>query len=116
MAPTQNGEKANGSHVVDRISQPSLKSPVDTGEKLSSRAKPQPRPLKLKPTKADRQGVANAFERHGQLLHSRIQPLPHQNGAGTFYETPRWGKLRDDIKALRSAGMSTGDTWETSGD
>ena len=37
----------------------------DGGERLASMAKPKAGPLKLKPTKADKQGVANAFERHG---------------------------------------------------
>jgi hypothetical protein len=109
MAPTQNGEKTNGSHIVDSISPAKSKSSVDSGEKLSSLAKPRPAAPKPKSTKADKQGVANAFERHGQLLHARVKPLPHQNGAGTFYETARWGKLRNDIKSLRAAGMLTGD-------
>jgi hypothetical protein len=109
MAPTQNGEKTNGSHAVDSISPTNSKSSVDSGEKLSSHAKPRPAPPKPTSTKADKQGVANAFERHGQLLHARVKPLPHQNGAGTFYETARWGKLRNDLKSLRAAGMLTGD-------
>jgi hypothetical protein len=106
MAPTQNGEKANGAEVVNGISHASsATTTVDTGEKLASRANPKPAPLKLKPTNADRQGVANAFERHAQVIHAKVKPLPNQTGAGTFYETKRWGKLRDDIKTLRSAGM-----------
>jgi hypothetical protein len=112
MAPTLNGEKTNGSNVVDSITPTKPKSPVDSAEMLSSLAKPRPAPPKPTPTKADKQGVANAFERHGQLLHARVKPLPHQNGAGTFYETERWGKLRNDIKSLRAAGMLTADAQE----
>jgi hypothetical protein len=108
MAPAQNGEKANGAEKVHSISHASSTTSVDTGEKLAGKAKPKPDALKLKPTKADRQGVANAFERHSQVIHARVKPLPNQSGAGdgTFWETQRWGRLRDDLKTLRSAGMS----------
>ncbi len=107
MAAT-NGEKVNGAGAVNGASGASPTTPIDIGERLASRTKPKPDPLKLKPTKADKQGVANAFERYGQLMHARVKPLPTQNGAaGTFYETKRWGKLRDDLKALRIAGTSS---------
>ena len=106
MAPTQNGDKANGANEVPGVSHASATTPIDIGERLAGRAKPKPTPLELSPIKADRKGVANAFERYGQVMHARVKPLPNQGGAGTFYETKRWGKLRDDIKGLRSAGMS----------
>jgi hypothetical protein len=107
MAPTQtNGEKVNG---VNGASHASPTTPINIGERLASKAKPKPSPLKLKPTTPDKKGVANAFERYGQLMHARVKPLPTQNGAaGTFYETKRWGKIRDDIFALRGAGTSEG--------
>ncbi|KAH6847782.1 heme peroxidase [Chaetomium sp. MPI-CAGE-AT-0009] len=109
MAPTQNGngEKANGAQKVTPISHASPTTPIDVGERLAGKAKPKPGALKLKSTKADNKGVANAFERHSQVLQARVKPLPTQNGGGTFYETPRWGKLRDDIKTLRSADLKT---------
>ena len=106
MAPGQNGAKANGAEEVSTVSHASATTPIDIGERLAGRAKPKPTPpVELKPIKADRQGVANAFERYSQVMHARVKPLPNQGGAGTFYETKRWGKLRNDIKGLRSAGM-----------
>ncbi|KAJ4291264.1 hypothetical protein N0V88_006265 [Collariella sp. IMI 366227] len=110
MAYPQNGEKSNGTEVVNARSHPSSTTstkPTGSTENLASRAKPQPGLLKLKPTKADKQGVANALERHGQVIHARAKPLPSQAGVGTFYETKRWGKLRDDIKRLRAADLKT---------
>ncbi|KAK3293120.1 heme peroxidase [Chaetomium fimeti] len=107
MAPTQNGEKANGAEKVTPISHASPLTPIDVGERLAGKSKPKPNAPKLKPTKADSKGVANAFERHSQVLQARVKPLPTQAGAGTFYETARWGRLRDDIKALRSADFKT---------
>ena len=107
MAPTQNGEKVNGTSTVDAVNGASPTTPIDIGERLASKTKPRPSALKIKPATADKQGVANAFERYAQVMHARAKPLPTQAGAGTFYETKRWGKLRDDIKALRSAGTLT---------
>ena len=107
MAPTQNGEKVNGTSTVDAVNGASPTTPIDIGERLASKTKPRPSALKIKPATADKQGVANAFERYAQVIHARAKPLPTQAGAGTFYETKRWGKLRDDIKALRSAGTLT---------
>ncbi|KAK4156010.1 linoleate diol synthase [Chaetomidium leptoderma] len=107
MAPTLNGEKANGAEAAKTINHAIAAVSTDAGERLASKAKPQAGPLKLKPTKADKQGVANAFERHGQVIHARVKPLPTQSGAGTFYETARWGRLRDDIKTLRAADFKT---------
>ncbi|KAL2127864.1 hypothetical protein VTI74DRAFT_10040 [Chaetomium olivicolor] len=107
MAYPQNGEKTNGAAAVNNVANASSTTSVDIGEKLASRAKPKPTPLKLKHTKPDRQGVANALERYGQVVHAKVKPLPNQAGAGTFSETKRWGKLRDDIKALRSADWKT---------
>lgn len=100
----QNGEKAaNGANGVHGSVHASSKKSSDT-EKLASRASPKPSPRVLKPTKADREGVANAFERYGQVIHATVQPLPNQGGAGTFSEAKKWGKLKADIKQLRSAG------------
>lgn len=108
MAPYQNGEKANGTEVVSNSSHASSTATADEGKRLASQTKPKPSLLKLKPTKADKQGVANAFERYGQVMHARVKPLPNQGsgpaGGGTFYETKRWGKLRTDLKTLRTAG------------
>ncbi len=108
MAPTQNGEKVNGTSTVNAINGASPTTPIEIGERLATKTKPKPSPLKIKPATADKQGVANAFERYAQVMHARAKPLPTQAGAGTFYEGKRWGKLRDDIKALRSAGTLTG--------
>lgn len=110
MASTPNGGKTNGAsdvtRSVDRVGSP---APTETGEKLASKAKPKPTPRKIKPTNPDRHGVANAFEQYGQVLHARVKPLPNQlmaNGM-TFYETRRWGKLKDDIMTLRRADWKT---------
>ncbi|KAL1836745.1 hypothetical protein VTJ49DRAFT_4720 [Mycothermus thermophilus] len=108
MASTQNGDKVNGTHAVSSVSSGNSKTTaVDTAERLASQAKPRPKPRKIKPTKADKEGVANALEQHAQILHARIKPLPNQIGSGTFDETKRWGKLRNDLKALRSADVKT---------
>lgn len=108
MAPTQNGEKPNNGAGVGEVNGPShatSTSSIDTAEKLASKAKPQPGPLKLKPTNPDRQGIANALERYGQVIHAKGQPLPNQVGPGsTFTFGRRWGSLRDDFKTLRFAG------------
>lgn len=101
------GEKAINGTTVTAVSGSSHSTlPASTGavESLAGQAKPTPTLLKLKPTRADKQGVANALERHGQLIHPTVQPLPSQVGGGTFSENKKWGKLRDDLKALRSAG------------
>jgi hypothetical protein len=108
MAYTQNGEKANGAEKLSSTSQASSTTPIEIGERLAGKAKPKPNALKLEPTKADKKGVANAFERHSQVLQARVKPLPTQAGTGTFYENPRWGKLRNDLKALRIAGTASG--------
>ncbi|KAL2192551.1 heme peroxidase [Corynascus similis CBS 632.67] len=102
MARTQHREKANGAVKVRSISSGSTAS-VDTGEKLASQAKPKPVALKLKPTKANKQGVANAFEHYGQVIQAKVQPLPNQNQLGMGTAPKRWGKLKDDLKTLRSA-------------
>lgn len=73
-------------------------------ELVASQAKPRPTLLDLKPTGANRAGVANAFERYGQVMQSSVAPLPNQHGADTFSRSKKWGKLRDDIKQLRLAG------------
>jgi len=105
MAPTLNGDKTNGADKVNGASHASSTTPIEIGERLAGKAKPKPATPKLKPTKADKKGVANAFEQHGQVLQAVVKPLPNQGGAGTFYEKKRWGKLRDDVKSLRSSGM-----------
>jgi hypothetical protein len=110
MAPAQNGEHANGASKVSSYNSSSSAGSVDTGEKLASHAKPKPALLKLKPTGPDRQGVANALERYAQVLHAKVVPLPNQTGGNgsTFYTGKRWGKLRADLRTLRSAGMLDG--------
>ncbi|KAK3385880.1 heme peroxidase [Podospora didyma] len=106
MSSYQNGASAtNGANGVKPSS--STATSIDSGEKLATHAKPKPVPLKLKPTKADRKGVANAFERHGQVIHAVVQPLPNQGGAGTFSENKKWGKLKDDLKNLRITDYKT---------
>ncbi|AEO59650.1 hypothetical protein MYCTH_2094824 [Thermothelomyces thermophilus ATCC 42464] len=99
MARIHNRGKANGAVGVDSINANSTAS-VDKAEKLASKAKPKPVPLKLKPTKADRKGVANAFERHAQVIHAKVEPPASQAGAGTAPR--RWGKLSTVLKTLRS--------------
>jgi prostaglandin-endoperoxide synthase 2 len=101
----QNGGKSNESDGSNGSRHPSLTSSTDVGEKLASRAKPKPTLHKPKSLKPDREGVANAFEKYGQVIHATIQPLPNQGGAGTFSEDKKWGKLKADIKTLRAMGM-----------
>ncbi|KAK4101146.1 heme peroxidase, partial [Parathielavia hyrcaniae] len=103
MAPVQNGEKANGADVVNGTSHASSAPSTDKCENLASRAQPKPVPLKLKPTKADRQGVANAFEHYAQVIHAKVQPLPNQAPGGAGTEPKQWGKLKNDLKTLRRA-------------
>jgi hypothetical protein len=106
MTSIPNGNKTNGAVVANgAVSEKSKPAVADTSEKLASKAKPKPKPRKFKSTKADKEGVANALEQHGQIVHARIKPLPNQIGSGTFDERPRWGKLKNDLKHLRSAGM-----------
>jgi hypothetical protein len=81
----------------------SLADSANTGEKLASLAKPKPTPLVVKSTKANRKGVLNAFEQYAQVIQATVKPHPHQGGVGT--QIQKWGKLRDDIKALRRGGM-----------
>ncbi|KAH6616000.1 heme peroxidase [Chaetomium sp. MPI-SDFR-AT-0129] len=109
MASAQNGEKLNGHGKLPSASSTAISvSAADKAERLASQSKPKPSALKLKPTKADKKGIANAFERHGQVIQARVKPLPNQSGtAGTFYETKRWGRLRDDLKTLRGADLKT---------
>ncbi|KAL2266768.1 hypothetical protein VTJ83DRAFT_6120 [Remersonia thermophila] len=109
MDPTQNGAKLEGIHAVSSISnsENTKVGAVNAGERLASQSFPKPKPRKIKPTKADKEGVANALEQHAQIVHARIKPLPNQIGSGTFDEAPRWGKLRNDLKALRSGDVKT---------
>ncbi|KAK3689370.1 heme peroxidase [Podospora appendiculata] len=99
---TSNGYgAANGSKYV------SSTSSLGPGERLASKSHPKPTPLNLKPTSATRQGVANTFERYGQVLRATVEPLPTQVGGGTFSENKKWGKLRTDLMTLRSADFRT---------
>ncbi|KAL2021894.1 hypothetical protein VTK56DRAFT_6489 [Thermocarpiscus australiensis] len=98
-------EKINGSEKVNSPNASRYTNSTDFGEKLASRAKPKPTPLKVKPTKADRKGITNAFEQYGQVIQATVQPLPNQVGGGT--KGRKWGKLKDDIKTLRSADYKT---------
>jgi len=105
MEPYKNGA-TTGSEAVNgsKSSAPSTAS-VDTGEKLASLAKPKPTPRIIKSTKADRKGVKNVFEQYAQVIQATVQPLPTQDGTGT--KKKEWGKILDDLKGLRGAGMST---------
>ncbi|KAK0714040.1 heme peroxidase [Lasiosphaeria miniovina] len=107
MASYQNGSSAtNGSEKTNGSKLPA-RSSSSHGERLASQAKPKPAPLKLKQTKANREGVTNAFERYGQVIHAAVEPLPVQGGAGTFSENKKWTKLRTDLKNLRVADYKT---------
>jgi linoleate 10R-lipoxygenase len=101
MESHKNGA-TNGAQEVNGSKTASSTSSIDTGEKLASLAKPRPTPLDVKPTKADRKGVKNAFEQYAQVVQATVKPLPHQGGAGTKIQ--KWGKLTDDIRTLRAAG------------
>ncbi|KAK4186268.1 heme peroxidase [Podospora australis] len=104
-----NGAKASNGHGVhvDSVnsssSSGSSSAPPKKWERVSGQANPKPTPLDLKPTGATREGVANAFERHGQIIHATVKPLPNQHGSDTFSRAKQWGKLKDDIKHLRLA-------------
>ncbi|KAM7205146.1 hem peroxidase [Naviculisporaceae sp. PSN 640] len=79
----------------------------DKFERLASQAKPKPGVRKVNHTKPNKEGVANAFEQHGQIIQAIIHPLPNQVGAGTFSENKKWGKLSADLKTLRLADLKT---------
>ncbi|KAK1833462.1 linoleate diol synthase [Podospora conica] len=101
MASYQNGEEGNGSKGPS-----TTVTPVDPGgERVSSLAKPMPKPLKGLSLKADRKGVKNAFEQYGQIIQSKAHPLPNQSLGST--KGMKWGKLTDDIKRLRVADLKT---------
>lgn len=90
-----NGKAAKSTTVI---------GPDPKSERTASMAKPRPNSLKLPFTGASRQGVENAFERHRQTIQSAVQPLPTQQGAGTYSENKKWGKLSSDLMTLRWAG------------
>lgn len=107
-ASAANGDsatKGNGVTTEKPSSSTVPESSVDSGEKLASHAKPKPTVYKTNQTKATRGAVENAFEQYGQIIRATFQPGPHQGGTGTSGK--KWGKLLDDIKALRAAGMPT---------
>ncbi|KAM7213392.1 hem peroxidase [Rhypophila decipiens] len=79
----------------------------DQSERVASQAKPRPSPRKVAHTKPTKEGVANAFDEHRQIIQATVHPLPTQQGAGTFSENKRWGKFKDDLKTLRLADYKT---------
>lgn len=93
-----NGKAAKSNTVI---------GPDPKSERTASMAKPRPTSLKLPFTGASRQGVENAFERHRQTIQSAVQPLPTQQGAGTYSENKKWGKLSSDLMTLRWADFKT---------
>jgi len=100
MASYHNGAESNGSKGPA-----ATVTPLDPGgERVSGQAKPKPTPLNRPSFKADRKGVENAFEEYGQIIQNSIRPLPNQSLGGT--KGKKWGKLTDDLKMLRVAGMS----------
>ncbi|KAK0624973.1 heme peroxidase [Bombardia bombarda] len=117
MATYQNGGSAtngtngyhstNGAGAVNGSKTVSSASYADHGERLASHAKPKPSALDLGPTGADRKGIKNAFDIHAQLIQASVQPLPNQQGAGTFSENKKWGKFKNDVKTLRLADYKT---------
>jgi linoleate 10R-lipoxygenase len=102
MATYTNG--TNGTSAVNGKSSGSATtaSSIDSGERLASHAKPKPTVYKVKSTKATREGIESTFEQYGQVIRATVAPGPHQGGIGTA--SKKWGKLFDDIKALRLAG------------
>ena len=106
MSAYQNG--SSGSSAVNGHKSETPARTADSNskhwERLATQTNPKPTPLELKPTPANRNGVANAFERFPQVIQSTVQPLPNQQGAGTFSENGKWGKFRNDITTLRLAG------------
>ncbi|KAK4222603.1 heme peroxidase [Podospora fimiseda] len=119
MASYENGQKStNGTHghsvnietatgSSHASTSASSSSKGKKWERVASQSVPKPTPLNLKPTGPNRQGVVNAFERHGQLITSSVAPLPNQQGGATFNTTARWGKFRNDITTLRLADYKT---------
>jgi hypothetical protein len=104
---SQNGENTmNGAKVTAsrHASNGREKAPQEGREKLASQAKPKPTPRKVMPTKSDKEGVANALERCAQIVQATIKPAPNQEGPGPVNEPRKWGKLKQDLKTLRSAG------------
>ncbi|KAJ4410035.1 hypothetical protein N0V85_004011 [Neurospora sp. IMI 360204] len=110
MSSYQNG--TNGGSASNGVNGKAAKSstvigPDPNAERTASMAKPRPTSMKLPFTGASRQGVENAFERHRQTIQSAVQPLPTQQGAGTFSENKKWGKLSSDLMTLRWADVKT---------
>lgn len=100
MASYSHAEESNGSKGPT-----ATVTPIDPGgERVSSLAQPVPKPLQGLSLTADRKGIKNAFEQYGQIIQAKVQPLPNQSTGGT--KAKKWGKLSDDIKRLRVAGMS----------
>lgn len=101
----QNGSNGHpASNGINGKAKTSVIGPDPKSERTASMAKPRPTSSKLPFTGASRQGVENAFERHRQTIQSAVQPLPTQQGAGTFSENKKWGKLSSDLMTLRWAG------------
>ena len=99
-----NGHSASSNGVNGKGKTGTVIGPDPKAERTASMAKPRPTSLQLPFTGASRQGVENAFERHRQTIQSAVQPLPTQQGAGTFSENKKWGKLSSDLMTLRWAG------------
>jgi len=105
---SQNGEKTtNGTKatVSSHASNGREKASQEDRERLASQVKPKPTPRKVKPTKSDKKGVANALERYAQIVQATVRPAPNQEGPEPVNEPRKWGKLKQDLKTLRSAGM-----------
>lgn len=108
MPSYQNGTNGHSaSNGVDGKAKSTVIGPDPNAERTASMAKPRPTSMKLPFTGASRQGVENAFERHRQTIQSAVQPLPTQQGAGTFSENKKWGKLSSDLMTLRWADFKT---------
>ncbi|EAA30613.1 fatty acid oxygenase [Neurospora crassa OR74A] len=110
MSSHQNGTNGHSASTSDNGKESKSRNvigPDPKAERTASMAKPRPTSMKLPFTGASRQGVENAFERHRQTIQSAVQPLPTQQGAGTFSENKKWGKLSSDLMTLRWADIKT---------
>lgn len=95
------GEKTNGAHQTNGAgSQTTAGSSSTTTFGVGPPFKGQPE----KPPKANRAGIAKAFNQLAQWAHASESPFPTQTGHGTFSLEKR-PSFKQDLKALTKKGM-----------
>jgi hypothetical protein len=93
------GKQTNG------VNGPGSKSGSTTVPKSSSSSGGPVVEEKLAPIPdANRAGIETAFSQHGQLIHASRDPIPTQNGFGTYSAATKKGKLSKDVKHIKWKG------------